>query len=408
MNKKEFLDLLQTHLTNLSKDDVQDILYDFNEHFDNGALSGETEEQITAKLGDPLEIAQELCSIHPTVSTDPEEPAHATKESISSTTGERTTFNGAEINELHIDTNIYDITVTSTPFEEITIECSSSHQPSIKVAGDVLQCVSTHKSKLFFSFFNKTLYPELHIGIPSSGLKTLLIQTASGDVKLKQLTVEKVSLTSTNGDTTLNKVHCGHLTIKSQHGDIALQNSSMDDSSIHAHHGDLSLNDLTLSSSEAKVVYGDIDVSDVTAKEVVLATTHGDIEINDVTCAVIKCNSRHGDISLRHSHLASLHAETVSGCIEAQGNIERFQLQSISGDLRIEPHSLEQEAAATTVSGDIAVKVSSIPENTVIKASTLHGDCTIFKQKTSLFENGNHLNKVLFETVNGDIQVKAK
>ncbi|WP_313757550.1 HAAS signaling domain-containing protein [Tissierella sp.] len=57
MSRKEYLDRLKTYLQGLPIDEIQDILTDYEEHFDIGISKGKSEEEISRELGDPKEIA---------------------------------------------------------------------------------------------------------------------------------------------------------------------------------------------------------------------------------------------------------------------------------------------------------------------------------------------------------------
>lgn len=58
MNREEFLNDLQTHLHGLSDTEIQDILWDYEEHFNIGLSKGKSEEEISRELGKPSEIAK--------------------------------------------------------------------------------------------------------------------------------------------------------------------------------------------------------------------------------------------------------------------------------------------------------------------------------------------------------------
>src|SRR5699024_2143774 len=60
MNKEQFMTTLGHHLQALSQAERQDILSDIEEHFSVGLAKGETEEYITASLGSPEKIAEEI------------------------------------------------------------------------------------------------------------------------------------------------------------------------------------------------------------------------------------------------------------------------------------------------------------------------------------------------------------
>lgn len=60
MNQNTFLSLLNQNLHRLSQTEQADILQDFKEHFINGLADGKTEEEISASLGSPVQIAKEM------------------------------------------------------------------------------------------------------------------------------------------------------------------------------------------------------------------------------------------------------------------------------------------------------------------------------------------------------------
>ena len=57
MNKSEFIAAMEAQLLRLSKADRDDILNDYESHFVNGVAEGKTEEEVSAQLGDPVELA---------------------------------------------------------------------------------------------------------------------------------------------------------------------------------------------------------------------------------------------------------------------------------------------------------------------------------------------------------------
>jgi uncharacterized membrane protein len=56
MTKEEFLDLLRYYFRHADKSQVEDILADYNAHFEEGIAQGMTEEEIAKELGSPKEI----------------------------------------------------------------------------------------------------------------------------------------------------------------------------------------------------------------------------------------------------------------------------------------------------------------------------------------------------------------
>ncbi len=59
MNKEEFLLVLKNNLRGFTNEEMQEILYDYEEHFSVGGAEGKTEEEIAKELGDPVTIARQ-------------------------------------------------------------------------------------------------------------------------------------------------------------------------------------------------------------------------------------------------------------------------------------------------------------------------------------------------------------
>ena len=57
MTRSEFIAVMEAQLIRLPKADRDDILNDYETHFVNGIAEGKTEEEVSAQLGDPVELA---------------------------------------------------------------------------------------------------------------------------------------------------------------------------------------------------------------------------------------------------------------------------------------------------------------------------------------------------------------
>lgn len=64
MNKKQFLNELDSYLQKLPSSERQEILQDFEEHFAIGMEEGKTEEEIAKSLGSPQQIAKEMTATY--------------------------------------------------------------------------------------------------------------------------------------------------------------------------------------------------------------------------------------------------------------------------------------------------------------------------------------------------------
>ena len=64
MNKEAFLKVLNKKIKKLPKEDREDILQDYEDHFLFGLEEGKTEEEIVKALGSPSQIAKEILANH--------------------------------------------------------------------------------------------------------------------------------------------------------------------------------------------------------------------------------------------------------------------------------------------------------------------------------------------------------
>jgi len=60
MNKTEYISALQKNLKDMSVRDIEDIISEYEAHFDYKLRDGFSEEEIAAKLGDPKELAEQF------------------------------------------------------------------------------------------------------------------------------------------------------------------------------------------------------------------------------------------------------------------------------------------------------------------------------------------------------------
>lgn len=57
MTQAEYINILRRNLRNLSSEEINEIIADVKEHYEIGLMNGKTEEEISALLGNPVEMA---------------------------------------------------------------------------------------------------------------------------------------------------------------------------------------------------------------------------------------------------------------------------------------------------------------------------------------------------------------
>lgn len=60
MTKDKWLERLKKGLSGLTKDEIEEIMADYNEYFYDAMEKGRTEDEITNSLGDPIKLAKQL------------------------------------------------------------------------------------------------------------------------------------------------------------------------------------------------------------------------------------------------------------------------------------------------------------------------------------------------------------
>ncbi len=58
LNRREFIETLRNGLKELPENEIMDILYNYEEHFEIGLSKGKSEEEIAEELGEPKNIAR--------------------------------------------------------------------------------------------------------------------------------------------------------------------------------------------------------------------------------------------------------------------------------------------------------------------------------------------------------------
>ena len=159
---------------------------------------------------------------------------------------------------------------------------------------------------------------EVVIYLPASTYNSVVIETDTGDVEMKDLHLQSLLLESDTGDVTLTAVHveselrfktdtgditytnstCKRLSIEVDTGDIALQGVIVtEDIRIQSDTGDVELNACDASTLDIKTSTGDVSGRLLSPKTYVVDTSTGDVRVpNSSTGGVCSIKTSTGDI----------------------------------------------------------------------------------------------------------------
>jgi len=248
----------------------------------------------------------------------------------------------------------------------LSIGLSESPEPHVQFSADLefdLKSIGRLFEKICRKFTALTESGTLTLSIPDSLRPVLHIGTASGNVTIGSMHLERLIIGSASGDVELDSIAVQtELRVSSASGDITVSGSQAQQ--------------MQLSSTS-----GDIEASNCMVNENVrLNTTSGDIGWCR-QCTTLNASSISGDITLEGS-AESISFHTVSGDVEispANGHPLAISGNTTSGDVSVYlPKGTHPDVSCNTVSGDIHNHAGSMPGAPVtVKISTVSGDIEV-------------------------------
>lgn len=126
------------------------------------------------------------------------------------------------------------------------------------------------------------------------------ITVSDGDVFIKQLVADSLSINSSDGDVYLENCILGSLSIEMDDGDTQLKNVVCDYLNISSEDGDIKLSNVA-SSEELRLITedGNITGKDIAAKTFVAVTNDGDIEVEKIVYDNESIHTSDGDIKIK-------------------------------------------------------------------------------------------------------------
>ena len=366
MNKLEFIESLKAGLSFLSPAELNDVIAEFEEHFEVGMERGYTEQQLVDQLGDPKHIATayraeilERNALHmdiptpvapePPRSDSPEPPKAPKQPEAPSSTSRENHFNCDGLKKIVIDSASFDIRTKVEDVSEVRVYIDERTRDDIVVdrQGDTLMIRQAIRPFRFFAFaWQQGVDIEVTLPLQFKGI--IEIKTASGDAHMDGFKGESLSIHTASGDIRIGETFVeGKLSLGTASGDIA----------------------------SPKCV----------AQTITANTASGDIWIDSLTAVDLKVNTASGDIwrkkgffwEAKHGSIQS-----ASGDIRANFNDhwKSLNFHSMSGDVRIAlpDESRPFEIGMSSMSGDKKSKFSSAPgSGRKLSVVTMSGDIKI-------------------------------
>ncbi len=269
MTEHLYITELERLLERLPSEERRDIMQDIQEYFADGRLDGKTDQEITASLGSPASISEELLAGYPEQSET-----------------------------VHTDTAEF-IRIENSNYENISMDV---HHGSLLVfpSDDTITTVEllngTDKLKLSAEVIGNTLRVKLNTLRPRFLMFGLLGKDVLLKVSIPKKLYRAIVLKTDNGRIAAEKILCQSLRIESDNGHIHLQEAAARQLSITTNNGRMG-------------------ISNTQADRFLVKTDNGVIEMNHVDAEILHVKTDNGRIELNHVD-GNLSGETDNGRIE--------------------------------------------------------------------------------------------
>lgn len=361
MTREEYVSRLSALLDNYDEEYKRDILEAINEHFDEGAAMGISEQQIVDELGDPAEIVggEEKATEH-----EAKRESGGEEEELSSLVNRLVnrvmgTVRGA-LDNVRVSVNYMDDDTPMIRYED------------------------------------------------TSELSEVAVQGGALDVKVEGVDSEELSYSFKNEGNTELKIDSfgGRLNFgpavpgRSLRGTLRLAlPRNVDTLLVNLSSGDSEVEDISLKRLSINCTSGDIKLRDLVCEEVRSATASGDVDGEEVTLGMLKCRSGSGDIDIR-GRVAKAECSSASGDIEFEGELVSANIKSASGDVEISSTTGEENYRIETVSGDVRLGLAGSP---TVYFRSISGDMS---NRSRFTVSGVSLGAdIVVETVSGDLEI---
>lgn len=338
MDRKQYMEKLNMDLEGMDEQSRQEIIQDFDAHFQQGLQEGRSEEEIAEELGDLNSLTKEL------------------KSSAPSKTSTSSSFQ-CDIREVEIHSLCANCTILESEDDQIHVQFYDNRDSLRRLNFDlVTQQIGTlyrievkKKKEYLFNFFSFGEDLHLEVSLPH-GVANLKAESASGDVHC-QTSCNRMLLKSLSGDIKAQELNCEELFIDNVSGDCDVDILKTNVYSIKVISGDLHITCDQAEKGKVTSISGDVKYEGDT-KEIIIDTKSGDIQLNLVDGDTCQVKMLSGDITIKlpneagfeciYSKLSGDFKTNLKGQVQNQDKLYTYGdgrikmvIESLSGDVRI-------------------------------------------------------------------------
>lgn len=256
--------------------------------------------------------------------------------------------------------------------------------------------------------------------VPVDDIDSISVDWVAGDVTMTSYDGDEIQIREyaqrdlNNNETLQYVIEDGILKIYYKHADVRsvnlrkkielllpenlaknLNQLMIESTSADVNLGNVNVNELFIDVSSGFVNLTDIEALDFTGKSI-----SGDIRLNNLICTEIDLTSISGSLELMNVNAKILHTESTSGEQNLIGVFREISSESISGDIVIKTTEIPEELYAKNTSGDIQLNIPTT-DSLIVSYSSVSGNFSstipvLLQSNSAAFE---------FKTVSGDIAI---
>lgn len=401
MSKEEYMNELQKKLERFEEELRQEILEDYARHFAEGEAEGKSDEELIEELGNIEDMIQELGEAKPAGEVKKKETGYSDESGENSAESEESDtvktvpeaegeFEAEKFNRVSLNTDVADILLEQSEDSSIHVEYRGDREKfdfRQHSEGDTF-CVEMRRKKggdmRLFCFGATSIMVGRHFAI-SKGEPALIVRvpksvtsgrvnTASGDIKINGIAMEKLEGGTASGDMELTEVVFRKMVFATVSGDVKEKNA-------------------TIENQNLSTVSGDIDLERVKCCELTLSTVSGDIECEDVWAE-------------------GMNAATTSGDIDLDTGAGAYRLATVSSNISVKARQTPEQVEATSFSGDIELWLDGM-KDVCVEANSSSGEITLDNGSNRITAGRRYRNvfgdgskRVCVKTTSGDVSIR--
>lgn len=377
MTRADYMQHLREALVGYDSQFVQEILDNYEEHFEAGIRSGRTEEEICEELGNIESFLKDIEDMM----GDKDIHTHEIEKVTAIQQEDKRDDNG-EIGCIELSMLSIDVSVLPSRDGQL-----HSYFESGKDKGEYLE--EDFSGGCYFAKER----PRKKNGKDKSFLGiAFMVGFGNNTDDLGRLIVEVPA-----------QVHT--VKVKSLQGDITAENLKAEKTTLESMSGDIRLTQWTSPVMQVKTFSGDVKTHEVYAQESTMQTTSGDVEIRCGKVKELSINSTSGDIKILDMQMERLKAKSVSGDIEVnESEAEELSVSSTSGDVKGRLYG--KKLSVQTVSGDIRMTLDRRGKRLMARSQTMSGEVRIVDNYQPGGQTDADAISGYFSTISGDISVR--